>query len=392
MRRSFRSSLVRRLAIYVGLGMVFVSMLMGVLSYYFFSAHVFAEAISLERQLVQTIASQASVGAFAKNEFISTEVIQGLLLNRFIQGVRISSQDGFSVEQTKKSGLDFADAVIHPLYSPVYPEESIGIIHVILDFDSIRKKSTNEALLNTGLMLFLILIAVIILVTMFHHLLGQPIARLVKEMAEMKPGNGKRLSLDERHVTDEIGLLTRSVNSLMNTTDEALSWARRFSDALDNVSSYIYIKDKNHQYVYANRAVLEFFHCSSEELFGSNDHQFFPQETADKLWEMDNRVLLNGENLHGPLHVHPFDLDSLVFWDVKQPIFDENGEIWGLCGISTDITKRNQLEEQLRQAKEYAEEASRIKGKFLAMMSHEIRTGAFPICQRASKTAGVTAH
>jgi His Kinase A (phosphoacceptor) domain. len=39
-----------------------------------------------------------------------------------------------------------------------------------------------------------------------------------------------------------------------------------------------------------------------------------------------------------------------------------------------DITARHQQTEQLRQAKEAAESATRTKSMFLANMSHEIRT------------------
>lgn len=57
-----------------------------------------------------------------------------------------------------------------------------------------------------------------------------------------------------------------------------------------------------------------------------------------------------------------------------QPFQDSKGEIKGvICGW-LDITEHRQVVEQLQEAKNRADEASRAKTSFLATMSHEIRT------------------
>ncbi|UTF59332.1 MHYT domain-containing protein [Gilvimarinus sp. DA14] len=54
--------------------------------------------------------------------------------------------------------------------------------------------------------------------------------------------------------------------------------------------------------------------------------------------------------------------------------FDHDGQAKWIDGVLTDITERHNYEEQLKQAKQSAEQAAQSKQAFLANMSHEIRT------------------
>lgn len=57
-----------------------------------------------------------------------------------------------------------------------------------------------------------------------------------------------------------------------------------------------------------------------------------------------------------------------------QPIYDNNGNLTNFIAVESDITERKNHVAELREAKEKAEEASRIKQEFMAVVSHEIKT------------------
>lgn len=68
--------------------------------------------------------------------------------------------------------------------------------------------------------------------------------------------------------------------------------------------------------------------------------------------------------------------DGSVRWMLEhgEALRDEQGKLIALDGFIMDITERREMEEQLRLAKQQAEQAAEVKTTFLANMSHEIRT------------------
>ncbi|WP_254276695.1 EAL domain-containing protein [Halomonas sp. 3H] len=130
--------------------------------------------------------------------------------------------------------------------------------------------------------------------------------------------------------------------------------AERFREALDHVGSFIYMKDRDSRYTFANRATLELFGCTAESLPGSEDARFFSSDIARRLRKIDVRVL-NGEPTTEEISVHDGTGRRRVYLEVKTPIREDgtNGNIIGLLGISTDITTLKEHERQLEHLAHY---------------------------------------
>ena len=76
------------------------------------------------------------------------------------------------------------------------------------------------------------------------------------------------------------------------------------------------------------------------------------------------------------LEYRVFHRDGSVRWHVSNliPCFNEDQEIVSYVGNAMDITDQKQHQQELDSARRAAEDSSKVKSEFLALISHEIRT------------------
>ena len=124
----------------------------------------------------------------------------------------------------------------------------------------------------------------------------------------------------------------------------------KLASILDGVAAYIYIKDLDCRYRYANHKFCDLLGLPVAQIAGQDDTRFFDSATALKLREDDRRVLLHGERVEQEQINCGADGKLLsAFLSVKIPLFTDQGLVYALCGISTDITRLKQTELALKQ-------------------------------------------
>ncbi len=152
---------------------------------------------------------------------------------------------------------------------------------------------------------------------------------------------------------DEIGQVIGGFNGLLAALaqrEDALKRnERKFLDILENIEAYIYLKDLNGRYLFANRTMRRKRGVGMEGIVGSTDEAFFDSKTVAQLHANDRQVLEHGITLKTDETVfNPATGTTAIYLSVKLPLRNDEGDIYALCGISTDITERKKIEEERR--------------------------------------------
>ncbi|MGF6401541.1 two-component system sensor histidine kinase EvgS [Pseudomonas frederiksbergensis] len=156
----------------------------------------------------------------------------------------------------------------------------------------------------------------------------------------------------------------------------ALSDQLTFSKTLiDGSPIALYVRDKAGRLAHCNRAYLGFLQTTQEEVIGKTllDAGVISPELSRQYQQIYRDTERHGKPTFADLEIEVKGQPHRIYhWTL--PFQSSTGEFSGVIGGWLDISEREQLMEQLRLAKEAADEANESKSIFLASMSHEIRT------------------
>ena len=124
---------------------------------------------------------------------------------------------------------------------------------------------------------------------------------------------------------------------------------------------------------------------AAEEIIGQHFSRFYlPEEAEARIPQQELEVAQAEGRWEG--EGERVRKDGTRFWAnvVITSLWGPDGKLRGYAKVTRDVTDRRHAEQELRAAKERAEEASRAKDHFLAVLSHELRTPLTPILATVS--------
>jgi PAS domain S-box-containing protein len=151
-------------------------------------------------------------------------------------------------------------------------------------------------------------------------------------------------------VTQIVGV-ARDVTAQKEREEKLNRMTRRFETVLETMSAPVFLKDTDGQYLLMNQACRELFDVSEGGSTGVTDDEIFPPVVAKKARSDDRQVTEHGDVIKIEETV-PKDEGDRVRLPRKSPVYDDDGEITALCGVSTDITHQNRRQRELQRLNE----------------------------------------
>jgi PAS domain S-box-containing protein len=141
----------------------------------------------------------------------------------------------------------------------------------------------------------------------------------------------------------------RDITERKRVEEMSAAQQRLLDGLITAIPDLIYFKDRESRFIrineaYARRAKLADAHAA----LGKTDFDIFGEEHARQAYEDEQQIVATGQPIINKEERENWP-DGRITWatSTKLPLFDSNGKIVGIMGISRDITERKQAEDKL---------------------------------------------
>lgn len=166
-----------------------------------------------------------------------------------------------------------------------------------------------------------------------------------------KNGEERIILWKNSFIKDENENITKLLSSGLDITENIMlrKQLKEREDLLKKVfdisDEIIFVKDLDGTYTLANKAFSDIFERPLDKIIGKKDDEIFSKEEAEYLREIDKRIIESKQPRidEDRLFVNE---EELIFRAIKSPIFDENGNVIGICGFANNITNFKKREKE----------------------------------------------
>lgn len=117
---------------------------------------------------------------------------------------------------------------------------------------------------------------------------------------------------------------------------------------IDSLPYLLFLTNVKNEYILANKKFCQFVGLSKDEIIGFKVEDIFTDEIAE-YFTRDNQKILSERTLVHYESAFEVDKNNISLSVDKFPLFDNENNIYAICGVVEDVTDQFQLQRQLQQ-------------------------------------------
>ncbi|WP_438027841.1 PAS domain-containing protein [Sorangium sp. So ce233] len=163
-------------------------------------------------------------------------------------------------------------------------------------------------------------------------------------------GSGANIASENDALRRRVAELERELAEVSRRERDAQQRLMAHEAMFHAMPAMMFIKDREHRYLYVNQAYAAWYGKSRDEILGRTDAEIFPAAIADVYRENDEGVMASGEGRQN-VELCGVRADGGELWTLESHVAyrDTRGEVRGMAGVALDVTERKRMETALRE-------------------------------------------
>ena len=201
---------------------------------------------------------------------------------------------------------------------------------------------------------------------------------------------------------DELGVLSAEFNTMASDVSKAnqnlqksladmkqaeLNFREsesKVNEIIEHAQSIIYLKDLDGRYILVNKEFEKILGKSKRDVVGKTNSEIYPNDLANNYSEVERCVVETLAEVESEDVIYDQNNNERYYTSIRFPLINNSGEMYALCGFSSDVTEQRSAQLKLSSFNKELEKSVIERTSELDASNKELKAFAYSIAHDLS--------